>query len=288
MLLGAAKYLAENRNSFYGTVYFIFQPAEEKEDGALTMIKDKLFERFPMDAIYGLHNDPRIAVGHFAIRSGPMMAADDTWVVTFRGTGGHGALPHLATDVIVLVAEFILSLQTIVSRNIRPTDSAVISVGAIQSGSFGSLNVLPSEIRVGGIARSFTEEVRDTIERRMQELAHGLATSFGCAAEVVYNRELPPLVNDVHSTERAIKAAGSFVGAENVDGNTTPIMASEDFAEMLKEKPGAYISMGNGNKSGEVHSPTYNFNDDATIFGVGYWISLVQQELQNELRVSAL
>ncbi|CAF2922762.1 unnamed protein product [Rotaria sp. Silwood2] len=288
MLLGAAKYLAENRDSFFGIVYFIFQPAEEKDDGALRMINDKLFDRFPMDAIYGLHNHPGLPVGQFAIRSGPMLAAADTWVVTFRGTGGHGAMPYLATDVTVLLAEFILSLQTIISRNIAPTNAAVISVGAIQSGFFESLNVLPSEIRVGGISRSFTKEVRDIIERRMKELAHGLATSFGCTADVIYNRELSPLVNDVQSTKRAITAAESLVSAKNVDGNTPPIMVTEDFAEMLERKSGAYMSIGNGNQSGAIHSPTYNFNDDALVFGVGYWVSLVQQELQNELHVSAL
>ncbi|CAF0982591.1 unnamed protein product [Rotaria sordida] len=288
MLLGAAKYLAENRDSFSGTVYFIFQPAEEKDDGALRMINDKLFHRFPMDAIYGLHNLPGIPVGQFVIRSGPMMAAADSWVVTFRGTGGHGALPHLATDVTVLLAEFILSLQTIVSRNIAPTDPAVISVGAIQSGFFQSLNVLPSEIRVGGTSRSFTKDVRDTIERRMKELAHGLATGFECTAEVIFNREGFPLVNDAQSTKNAIRAVESLVGAENVDGNTPLMMGAEDFAEMLERKSGAFMFIGNGNQSGALHSPTYNFDDDALIFGVGYWVSLVQQELQNEFRVSAL
>ncbi|CAF3514292.1 unnamed protein product [Rotaria sp. Silwood1] len=288
MLLGAAKYLAENRDSFSGTVYFIFQPAEEKHYGAIAMIKDELFDRFPMDAIYGLHNAVGLPVGQFAIRSGPLMAAADTWVVTFRGTGGHGAAPHLATDVTVVLAEFILALQTIISHNIAPTDAAVISVGAIQSGFLESLNVLPSEVRVGGTVRSFTKEVKDTIERRMNELADGLATSFGCKAEVIFNRQGLALVNDIQSTKRAIKVAESLVSAENVDGNTTPTSNAEDFAEMLEQKPGAYIFMGNGNQSGELHSPTYNFNDDTIIFGVGYWISLVQQELQNELHVSML
>ncbi|UJR29384.1 hypothetical protein I4U23_010596 [Adineta vaga] len=279
MLLGAAKYLAEHRDSFRGTVHFIFQPAEEKENGALTMINDELFDRFPMDAIYGLHNSAGISVGQFATRSGPYMAASGTWIVTFRGTGGHGATPHLATDVTILLAQFIVSLQTIVSRNVAPMDAAVISVGVIQSGSFSSLNVLPSEIRVGGTTRSYTREVRDTIERRIQELAQGLATSFGCTAEVVFHRKGSPLVNDLLSTQRAIKVAETLVGPENVDGNAAPIMSSEDFAEFLVKKAGAFISMGIGNRNGELHSPTYNFNDNATIFGVGYWVSLVQQEL---------
>lgn len=162
MLLGAAKYLAEHRDSFYGTIYFVFQPAEEKDGGALAMIKDDLFDRFPMDAIYGLHNVAGLDIGTFAIRSGPMMAAADTWLVTFRGTGGHGAAPHVATDVTVLLAQFILALQTIVSRNLAPADIGVVSVGAVQSGFFEALNVLPSEIRVGGTVRSFKNEIRDT------------------------------------------------------------------------------------------------------------------------------
>ncbi|CAF3381684.1 unnamed protein product [Rotaria sp. Silwood2] len=164
MLLGAAKYLAEHRDSFCGTVQFIFQPGEEGLKGAIAMINDNLFERFPVDAVYGLHNIPE-QLGKFSIRSGPLMAASDRWYVTFRGTGGHGgAAPHLATDVTVLQAQFIMALQTIVSRNINPIDTAVISVGAIQGGSFLSANVMPSEIRIGGTARSFTESVRDLID----------------------------------------------------------------------------------------------------------------------------
>ncbi|CAF3902621.1 unnamed protein product [Rotaria sp. Silwood1] len=280
MLLGAAKYLAENRDSFCGTVHFVFQPAEEKEDGAITMIQDKLFDRFPMDAIYGQHNRPSLGIGQFAIRAGPMMAAADTWIVIFRGTGGHGASPHLATDVTVLLAQFLSSLQTIVSRNISPIDAAVVSVGAIQSGSFGSLNVLPSELRIGGTARSFTKEVRDRIELRITELAHGIASNFGCTAEVQYKREGIPLVNHAQSTERAIKAAESLVGAQNVNRDVAPTMGGEDFASMLEQRPGAYIMIGNGTPSGKLHSPTYNFNDDVIPFGVGYFVRLIQQELK--------
>ncbi|CAF3946113.1 unnamed protein product [Rotaria sp. Silwood1] len=280
MLLGAAKYLAENRDSFCGTVHFVFQPAEEKEDGAITMIQDKLFDRFPMDAIYGQHNRPSLGIGQFAIRAGPMMAAADTWIAIFRGTGGHGASPHLATDVTVLLAQFLSSLQTIVSRNISPIDAAVVSVGAIQSGSFGSLNVLPSELRIGGTARSFTKEVRDRIELRITELAHGIASNFGCTAEVQYKREGIPLVNHVQSTERAIKAAESLVSAQNVNRDVAPTMGGEDFASMLEQRPGAYIMIGNGTPSGKLHSPTYNFNDDVIPFGVGYFVRLIQQELK--------
>jgi hippurate hydrolase len=283
MLLGAAKYLAEHRDSFCGTIHFIFQPAEEGQKGAIAMINDHLFDRFPIDAVYGLHNHSE-PLGKFIIRSGPMMAAADRWFVTFRGTGGHGgAAPHLATDVTVLQAQFILSLQTIVSRNVSPLDSAVISVGAIESGSFQSVNVMPDRLRIGGTARSFTESVRNTIEKRMKELANGLASSFGCTAEVEYIRVGIALVNHEQQTKRAIKAAEAVVGESCVDQNGVPTMGGEDFAFMLLERPGAFIFLGinDETKSRDLHSPTYNFNDEAIPFGVAYWISLVQQELTN-------
>ncbi|CAF1306769.1 unnamed protein product [Adineta steineri] len=282
MLLGAAKYLAEHRDSFCGTAHFIFQPAEENLQGAYNMIKDKLFERFPVDATYGLHNTTNMEVGKFGIRSGPMMAASDRWVVTFSGTGGHGGLqPHLATDVTILQAQFIMALQTIVSRNIASTDSAVVSVGAIEGGSFDALAVMPSKLRIGGTTRSFIKSVRDTVERRMKEITDGLAQTFGCTVEVEYCRSGIPLVNHVKETMRAMNAAESLVGKESVDGNMIPITAAEDFAYMLEEKPGAYMMIGNGKKSGPIHSPTYVFNKENIPFGVGYWIKLIQQELQN-------
>jgi hippurate hydrolase len=283
MLLGAAKYLAEHRDSFCGTVHFIFQPAEEGQKGAIAMIKDNLFNRFPMNAIYGLHNDHE-RLGKFSIRPGPMMAASDHWYVTFRGTGGHGgATPHLATDVTVLQAQFILSLQTIVSRNISSVDAAVISAGAIESGSFSSVNVMPNKIRIGGTARSLTESVRNIIERRIKELAEGLATSFGCAAEVEYIRLGTALVNHEEQTKRAIKAAEAVVGEANVDRNRVPSMGGEDFAFMLLERPGAFIFLGisDETKPRYLHSPTYNFNDEVIPLGVAYWINLVQQELKD-------
>jgi hippurate hydrolase len=245
------------------------------------MINDKLFERFPMDAIYGLHNASGRATGKFYIRPGSMMAASDRWLVTFQGTGGHGgAYPHLATDVTVLQAQFILALQTIVSRNIASTDSAVISIGAIEGGSFNSLNIMPSEIRIGGTTRSFTKSVRDTIEGRMKELAHGLAQSYGCTAKIDYNRFGIPLINHDEQTWRAIHAAESLVGSENVFGNTAPFTSAEDFAYFTDEKPGAYMCIGNGMDYSPVHSPTYVFNDECIPFGVGYWIYLVEQELK--------
>ena len=284
MLLGAAKYLAEHRDSFCGTVHFIFQPAEEGQKGAIAMINDRLFDRFPMNAIYGLHNHPD-PLGQFSIRPGAMMAASDRWFVTFRGTGGHGgAGAHLATDVTILQAQFLLALQTIVSRNVSSLESAVISVGAIESGSFGSVNVMPDTIRIGGTARSLIPSVRDTIERRIKELANGLAATYDCTAEVEYIRIGTPLVNHEEHTKRAITAAQAVVGETNVNPNRQPSMGGEDFAFLLQERPGAFIFLGindDETKPRQLHSPTYNFNDDAIPFGVAYWITLVQQELKN-------
>lgn len=283
MLLGAAKYLSQHRDSFCGTVHFIFQPAEEGQKGAIAMINDKLFDRFPVNAIYGLHNYPE-QLGKFSICTGPMMAASDRWYVTFQGTGGHGgAAPHLATDVTVLQAHFIVALQTIVSRNVSSLDAGVISVGAIESGSFGSVNVMPDKIRIGGTARSLTASVRDTIERRIKELAEGLAVSFGCTAEVEYIRVGTALVNREEQTKRAFKAAEAIVGQENVERNRPPSMGGEDFAFLLLERPGAFIFLGITDEinPNHLHTPTYNFNDKAIPFGVAYWITLVQQELNS-------
>jgi hippurate hydrolase len=282
MLLGAAKYLARNPD-FGGTIHFIFQPAEEGRGGAVAMLKDGLFDRFPVDAVYGLHNEPGLPLGRFSTRTGPALAASDRWFVTFRGTGGHGgATPHLATDVTVVQAQFILALQSIVSRNIAAVDAAVISVGAIEGGAFGSTNVMPSEIRIGGTARSYLPAVRDTMERRLAELAHGIAGSFGCSAEPVYIRGTTALVNHAEQTATAVGAAGALVGEDQVEPNARPITGGEDFAYMLEARPGAFMFMGQGAggaTSEGLHTPTYNFNDDAIPFGVGYWVSLVRQEM---------
>ena len=282
MLLGAARHLSQNPD-FGGTVQFIFQPAEEGRGGARAMLADGLFDRFPVDSVYGLHNEPGLPLGQFAIRPGPAMAAGDRWVVTFRGTGGHGgASPHLATDVAVLQAQFVMALQTVVARNIAAVDAAVISVGAIHGGSMASTNVMPSEMVIGGTARSYTTAVRDMMERRMRELATGLATSFGCTAEVFYGRHGEALVNHAEQTQVAIAAAATLAGAEKVEGNAPLITGGEDFSLMLKARPGAFMFMGigaGGPSSEGLHTPTYDFNDDAIPLGVGYWVSLVEQEL---------
>ena len=268
---------------FGGTVQFIFQPAEEGRGGARAMLADGLFERFPVDSVYGLHNDPQMPFGTFAARPGPAMAAGDRWVVTFRGTGGHGgASPHLATDVAVLQAQFVMALQTVVARNIAAVDAAVISVGAVHGGSLQSTNVMPSEMVIGGTARSYTEAVRDVMERRMRELAAGLAVAFGCSAEVEYDRRGTALVNHAEQTEVALAAAADVAGAGKVDGMPPLITGGEDFSLMLQARPGAFIFMGQGAggaSSEGLHTPTYDFNDEAIPVGVEYWVSLVGREL---------
>ncbi|MBP0492476.1 M20 aminoacylase family protein [Roseomonas indoligenes] len=282
MLLGAARHLSQNPD-FGGTVQFIFQPAEEGRGGAKAMLADGLFERFPVDAVYGLHNEPGLPVGQFATRTGPALAAADRFTVTFRGTGGHGgAAAHLSTDVTVLQAQFVLALQTIVSRNIAAVDTAVVSVGAIHGGSMESLNVMPAELVLGGTARSYTPAVRDTIERRMGELAQALASAFGCSAEVSYRRGTSPLFNHAEQTEVAKAAAGALVGESAVEGNAPLVLGAEDFSQMLEARPGAFMFMGNGGggaTSEGLHTPNYDFNDEAIPYGVGYWVSVVEQEL---------
>jgi hippurate hydrolase len=266
MLLGAARYLAENPD-FAGTVHLIFQPAEEGQGGARRMLEQGLFDRFPVDAVYGMHNMPRLPFGRFALRPGAMMAGGGMFSVRFRGTGGHGgAAPHLATDVTVVQAHFVLALQTIVGRNIAPVDTAVISVGHIAGGSEGSSNVMPSEILVTGTLRHYTDWVKQTLLRRIDELAHGLAAMHGCTAEVAFRIQAIPLVNHAEQVAVAAAAAAQVVGAAEVDAATPPVTGGEDFADMLRARPG-------------VHTPRYDFNDEIIPLGVAYWVRLVQQEL---------
>ncbi|MFI5016139.1 MAG: M20 aminoacylase family protein [Hyphomicrobiales bacterium] len=283
MLLGAARYLAEHRD-FGGTVHLIFQPAEEGMGGARAMIAEGLFDRFPCDVVYGMHNMPGVPVGQFGIRPGPMMAAGDRWEVIFKGTGGHGgATPHLSTDVTIVQAHFVLALQTIVGRNIAAIEPAVISVGYIGGGARRSTNVMPAEMVIGGTSRSFSEPTRDIIERRMRELATALAAAHGCSAEVEFNRLGKALVNHAEQTEVAIKAASSVVGEAKVDGAIKPITGGEDFTEMLLRKPGAFIFIGNGvdpqGGSHGLHTPKFEFNDEILTLGASYWVSLVREEL---------
>jgi amidohydrolase len=283
MLLGAARELAANPD-FAGTVHLIFQPAEEGHGGAKAMIEDGLFKQFPCDAVYGMHNMPGIPAGKFAIKSGPMMAAADSWKVWFRGTGGHGAMAYMGTDPTIPAAQFVLAAQTIIGRNIAATDTGVISVGHIQAGMADAASVIPAEVYILGTARSFTPGVRDLLERRIGELADGIAAAHSCKAAYEYNRRYPPLINAREQTDVAIAAATATVGMEQVNGTTTPVMGAEDFAFMLEAKPGAYIFIGNGGESGgachSVHTPLYDFNDEILTTGVRYWINLVGEELR--------
>ncbi|MCW5729739.1 MAG: amidohydrolase [Alphaproteobacteria bacterium] len=282
MLLGAARRLAADPD-FAGTLYFIFQPAEEGQGGARVMMEEGLFDLFPCDAVYGMHNMPGMPAGQFAIRPGPLLAASDSWSMIFRGTGGHGAMPHRGTDPTMPAAAFITATQTIAGRNVAASDAAVVSVGHIQAGSAGSPNVIPAQVTVSGTARSYSPAVRDVIERRLGELGHSLAAAHGCTAEYEYQRRYPPLINAPEQTALAIRAAEQTVGRDRVDPDTAPLTGAEDFAFMLERKPGAYIFIGNGVDSEGgchyVHTPHYDFNDEIISTGVAWWVNLVRQEL---------
>jgi hippurate hydrolase len=283
MLLGAAYTLAQHRD-FAGTVHFIFQPAEEGLGGGLAMLGDGLLERFPAEKLYGMHNWPGMPVGRFGTAIGPFMAAGDTWSVTLRGSGGHGgAAAHLATDVTVAQAQFVMAAQTIVSRNVPALQPAVISVGYLAGGAWGSPNVIPSEVVIRGTARCFDEKVRGLLERRLGEVATAIAAVHGCTAELHYERIFAPLVNDADCTAIAIDVANAVVGAANVDTSVSPVTGSEDFAFMLEQRPGNYIFLGNGvaadGSFAPVHTPKYDFNDKALPLGVRYFVALAQREL---------
>jgi hippurate hydrolase len=283
MLLGAARILAEDPD-FAGTVQFIFQPAEEGLGGAEAMLRDGLFERFLCDAVYGLHNMPGIPVGRFALRKGPLMAASGRWTVRFSGTGGHGGnSAHLASDITVALAFFIQHLQTIVSRSVPAIETAVISVGHIEGGSPEALNVMPAELVIGGTMRAFDPAIQALLERRIREVADLAAASQGASAAVEIWWNAIPLINPGAQTEAALSAARSTVGPAQVDTDTFPVTGGEDFAFMMRAKPGAFVFLGNGGpESGPVHAlhtPRYDFNDAALPYGVAYWVALVRQEL---------
>jgi len=282
MLLGAAKQLAA-KPDFAGTVHFIFQPAEEGQGGARVMIEEGLFDKFDCDAVYGMHNMPGFPKGHFAIRTGAMLAASDSWEVTFKGTGGHGAMPDRGTDPTFPAAQFMVAIQGIVGRNVPPSQAAVLSVGHIHAGTPGSPNVIPSEVLIKGTARSFQPDVRALLERRLAEVAAGIAQAGGCTAVSKYHRRYPALINAADQTSIAVEAAAMTVGRDKVEANTAPLAGAEDFAFMLEKKPGAYIMIGNGG-TGEggcqnVHSPLYDFSDEIITTGAAYWMNLVQLEL---------
>jgi hippurate hydrolase len=275
MLLGAARHLAAAPD-FSGTVHFIFQPAEENEGGGRRMIEDGLFRRFPMSAVYGLHNWPGQRFGTFALKPGPLMAAYDIFELTLHGRGGHGAMPHETIDPVVIAGEIIGALQTIASRTVHPVDSAVVSVTQVHGGD--SWNVIPTEIVLRGTARSFKPEVQDRIEMRIGEIARGICAAHGATSVLRYERRYPATINHAEETEVAGRAAAQVVGADNLIHDPMPSMASEDFAFMLNACPGNYIWLGTGDGP-NLHSPLYDFNDDALVYGARYWAALVKTAL---------
>ena len=278
MLLGAARYLAETRR-FSGVVHFIFQPAEEGLGGARAMVDDGLFERFPCEAIFGMHNRPSLQVGRFAVRAGPMMAAGAFFDIRVTGKGAHGARPEAGVDAALAAAQIAVSLQSIVARNVPPVDTAVLSVTRIHAGD--AYNVIPHTATLGGTVRAFSHEVMALMEGAMRRVARGTAEAFGATAEVDFRTLFAPTVNDAAEAEFAARICTELVGAENVDRQPPLIMASEDFSYMLERVPGCYINIGNGGGEGgcEVHNPGYDFNDAALPLGAAFFARLVETRL---------
>jgi amidohydrolase len=278
MLLGAARYLAETRN-FDGTVHFIFQPAEEGLGGGDAMVKDGLFDRFPCDAIFGMHNAPGLAVGKFAIRTGAMMAGGAYFDIGVTGRGAHGARPEAAVDPVIVASHITTALQTIVSRNVKPVDTAVLSVTQIHAGD--AYNVIPQQAFIRGTARAFSAETLGMIEENMQRIATGVASGFGATAELDFRIVFPPLINDASEAAFIADVAAELVGADNVNPNAGLVMASEDFSFMLNSRPGAYIRIGNGDELGgcQVHNPGYDFNDDVLGLGASLFAQLAERKL---------
>jgi hippurate hydrolase len=278
MLLGAAKYLAETRN-FAGTVQFIFQPAEEFAGGGREMVKDGLFDLFPVDTVWGMHNFPGQELGTFGVCPGPAMAAADTFDIRLKGLGTHAAFPHMGTDVMVAAGQLITALQTVASRSMDPMESVVLSVTQMHAGD--TYNIIPEEITLKGTVRSFKTEVQDVAETAMRRIATGIAASFGMEAEIVYQRNYPATVNDITESDYAAKIAADVVGAKNVMIGLPPKMGAEDFSFMLNERPGCYIWIGNGPGEGGcyLHNPGYDFNDKALPIGASYWARLVETRL---------
>jgi amidohydrolase len=275
MLLGAARYLTETRN-FDGTAVLIFQPAEEGGAGGKAMVQDGLMERFGIEEVYGMHNFPGLPVGEFAIRPGAMMASADHLVIDIEGKGGHAARPHVAVDTVLVGAQIINQIQSIVSRNVDPLQSAVISICMFQAGTTD--NVIPQTARLRGTARSLDPDVRNTLETRLREVVEGTARLYGARATLTYSRDYPVTKNHVRETAFAASVAGKVVGARRVDADTPPFMGAEDFSFMLEARPGAFIFVGNGDSAG-LHHPAYDFNDDVIPIGSSYWVKLVETRM---------
>lgn len=275
MLLGAAKYLAETRN-FNGTVAVIFQPAEEGGRGAEAMVKDGMMERFGIHEVYGMHNRPGMPVGQFAIRQGAIMGAPDKFSITIDGRGGHAAEPHNTVDPIAIGAQIVSNVQLIASRNINPLRSVVVSVTRFQAGT--THNIIPETAELEGTVRTLDESVRDFTEARLRQLVETIAAAHGATAAFEYERACPVTINHDAETLHAAEAATAIAGPKNVDANTDPMMAGEDFSFMLNSRPGAFIFIGNGDSAG-LHNPAYDFNDEAIAHGISYWVKLAEQRL---------
>jgi hippurate hydrolase len=285
MLLAAARHLAQNRN-FDGTVYLIFQPAEEGGGGAREMVKEGLFEQFPMDAVFGLHNWPGMAQGQFAVSAGPVMASSNEFKIVIRGKGGHAAMPHMGLDPVPVACQMVQAFQTIISRNKKPIDAGVISVTMIHAGE--ATNVIPDSVEMQGTVRTFTFELLDLIEQRMREVAEHTAAAFGVKCTFEFSRNYPPTINAAAEADFARGVMADIVGAGNVIAQE-PTMGAEDFAYMLMAKPGCYVFLGNGDGGHRavghgagpcmLHNPSYDFNDDLIPLGATYWVRLAEKFL---------
>lgn len=278
MLLGAARYLAETRN-FAGTVYVIFQPAEEGMAGGRVMVEEGLFQRFPMDMVFGMHNWPQLPAGQFVWRHGPIMAATSQFEITITGRGAHAAMPHNGIDPIVVAAHIVTGLQTIVARNVEPMDAGVVTVGAITGGD--TFNVIPQTVTMKGTTRWFSPKVGDQLEDGVRRIATGIAASFGATAEVDYRRTYIATVNDPEATDLAAVAARAVAGPARVKHMEKPTMGGEDFSFMLEAKQGSYIMLGGARTESDplVHHPKYDFNDEILPVGASYWATLAEQLL---------
>jgi amidohydrolase len=280
MLLGAARYLAATRR-FDGTVYLIFQPAEEGGGGGRIMVEQGLFERFPANEVYALHNWPLLAPGRIAVRAGAMMAATDEIEITLRGRGGHGAMPHLSVDPVVASAHLITALQTVASRSVAPVDAIVVSICSMQTSQVGAYNVIPDAVRLIGTVRSFRPATRELAERRIGEIVAAVAQAFGAKSELRYTRGYPATINTAREAEFAARVGERIFGADNVERDADPTMGGEDFAYMLQARPGAYVWLGQGGAPGGcfLHNPEYDFNDAVIPLGAGYLAALAEESL---------
>lgn len=279
MLLGAARHLTENPNLFQGTIVFIFQPAEENEGGGRVMVEEGLFDHFPVERVFGMHNWPGLEVGRIALRPGPLMAAYDIFELTLTGRGTHAGMPHMGTDTIMVGSQIVSAWQTIASRSVHPIDSAVVSVTQFHAGD--TWNVLPAMAVLRGTVRTFRPEVQDLVQRRMGEVATAIAGGFGVEASLRYERRYPPTTNSVKETELARQAAARVVGEDALDLDPMPSMGAEDFSFMLQKRPGCYIWVGAGpsDQGRNLHSPHYDFNDAVLPIGASYWVRLAETVL---------